>query len=153
MNSLKKMTELADRFESKLSQAQAKVAPPMKRDEGGNPQVIRDAFFAAQNSSVTKGRDQTGFVDFVNQQGSNFQNSIAGVSGPISIGVKVNAPGKAADFIVRSPNKAEQIRAALTSDFQRYYGKSPVELLAARIGAGEVDASTVGSVGGVIDLK
>jgi hypothetical protein len=144
MKSLKKMADLADRFEFKLSRAQ-KVTDEIPTQESNQRPVIMDAFFG----DAKAGGGEQVFLKQINLPTSNFNTAAGNVQGKISINVQVDAPSKRANFIVKvdPPVKADvlaQITAALVRDYgAAFRGKTPAGQLAERLAKNEVKPPTV----------
>lgn len=118
MNSLKKMAEVASRFERKLAEAP-------KVQESDLTAALVDAIFDPKFAE----RDQ-GFMNAIMRPDSNFQAAAGNVSGKITIGITVDAPAKTADFTVSVPGaRPEQIAAikdALKKDYSILFNKADV---------------------------
>lgn len=124
MNSLKKMSELADRFERKMSLAQTQTEDPKA--------VITDAFFGDPKS----GKNNESFKQFLGTAESAFQQAIQNIKGSISIGASVDAPQKMANFLVAPSSPG--LLAALQKDYIRFYGKAPQDMFRARLAEGSI---------------
>jgi hypothetical protein len=125
MKSLKKMAELADRFEAKLR----RKADVQEFGTSEDPKApVIDAFFDKPNTIK-----QTGYEKFYNQiaqQDSNFmalvgKKNLSKVD--VSIGASVNLPAGTADFVVSStpPIPQAELKAALVADYKAAYGAEP----------------------------
>jgi hypothetical protein len=129
MKSLNKMVELADRFEMKLSQAQAITGEDPKA-------VVADAFFDPTSS----GKSERGFQAYILNPNSNFLKALSQDIKRCVIGAFIDARNKTAKFIVSTspvatPTVLTNITNALNADYTKFYGKSPSERLLQKISA------------------
>ena len=140
MRSLKKLADLADRFESKLklSRAQAQVGEDPKA-------VVADAFFGAATSAVTRGKTEREFQAHILGEGSNFLAALPPTVKTCNIGASVDGPAKTASFLVTCspPTNTANILKALVADYTKFYGKDPNSQFAARLAAGDIKPPTV----------
>lgn len=127
MKSLKKMADLADRFELKIKYAQISGEDPKA--------VTTDAFFGPNAEQA--------FQDWIMKSNSNFLQALPdGVN--CNIGASVNTSNKMADFLVAlapgkkgvvvPPTAAAAVKAALIKDFMGLHqGKDPAGWMAERL--------------------
>lgn len=134
MRSLKKLADLADRFEVKLSLAQAQVAEDPKA-------VVADAFFGSPSS----GKSEREFQAYILKEGSNFLAALPATVKVCNIGASVDGPGKKASFVVSCDpaTNTAGILKALVADYTKFYGKEPNAQFAARLAAGDIRPPTV----------
>lgn len=131
MKSLKKMAELADRFEMKLSRAKITGEDPKA--------VTADAFFDPPGG----GRSEQDFQAAIVTAGSNFLAALPETVKKCSIGASVDAPAKSSRFLVAcappvSQDILNKLIGALNADYAKLYGKAPIARLAEKIANGKV---------------
>lgn len=140
MKSLEKLTKLANRFERKLSLADA---PKPQINEGGNPQVIRDAFFGSSTGSG--GKSQEEFTQrWIYRPESAFQAALQSVpaNAKFNIGVSVDAPKGVAGFT----GAPKALTDALAQDYIAYYQSKPIDRVKA------INPQLVGQAPGVVQV-
>lgn len=122
MNSLKKISDLAARFEKKL----LKVA--QQTEETNLAPAVVDAFFDPN--------DESNFSQFISQSGSKFSKALLDAWQSVqtkidaTVGATVNAPAGTADFLLStSPAlpaaQMAALKAALNQDYVSFYKNSP----------------------------
>lgn len=140
MKSLKKMADLADRFEYKLTKFAVSTS------ESDTKPAVMDAFFEPPRTMGENGSER--FSQAIKQQDSSFMKALASFGDKkfhLSIGVTVNAPGGLADFIVRTtpPLPTASIKQALIADYARAYGKDPSARLKDKLSKNQVNPPTL----------
>jgi len=136
MKSLKKMAELADRFESKIIRTAIEMGEDPKS-------VTADAFFNPKGD-----KDESRFQASILSEGSNFLAALPPQVKKCSIGASVDVPGKTAGFLVSTQppvpaNTIAQIKEALNKDYTKFYGQAPAARVMARAGTGEIKPPTL----------
>lgn len=115
MKSLKKLAYIADKFEAKISRAQAITGEDPKA-------VTADAFFNPRGD-----KDESKFQAFILAQGSSFLSALPEQVKVCKIGASVDVPGKTAGFLVATepPVPTKAIIDALNADYVKFYGQAP----------------------------